>query len=158
MRVLGTIAAAMVVRPLTHGPDLTVDDARAALTDPQRHLLLLVADGRLVGTLTREDLVDAGDGTRCALTVSRLAGRTVRADADLARTHADMRSAGVRRLAVVGADDDLLGLLCLKASGTGFCSDAGIAARARARALDPTTQHLGPGRVPGAAGGWPVAG
>jgi hypothetical protein len=40
-----------------------------------------------------------------------------------------MRQQGRRRLAVVDADGALLGLLCLKASGDGFCSDDGIASR-----------------------------
>jgi hypothetical protein len=40
-----------------------------------------------------------------------------------------MRRAGRRRLAVTSEDGRLLGLLCLKASGRGFCSDEDVAAR-----------------------------
>ena len=37
---------------------------------------------------------------------------------------------GRRRAAVTGADGRLLGLLCLKVSRTGFCSDQDVRARA----------------------------
>jgi hypothetical protein len=45
-----------------------------------------------------------------------------------------MRQTGRRRLAVVDEDGTLLGLLCLKATGLGFCSDDAIAQRRRAQA------------------------
>ena len=41
-----------------------------------------------------------------------------------------MREQGTRRLAVVDDDGDLLGLLCLKRTLDGFCSDADVRARA----------------------------
>lgn len=40
---------------------------------------------------------------------------------------------GLRRVAVVGHDGTLLGLMCLKRSWTGFCSDDDVASRAQSR-------------------------
>ena len=128
-----TVAAEMVTRPLVHPASVTVSQARAALADPHRHLLLIVTQGRLLGTLNRVDLLAEDDAAAPALDLARLWGRTVPADALLAPVHADMLAAGERRRAVVHPGGDLLGLLCLKASGTGFCTDEGLAARAHAR-------------------------
>ena len=44
-----------------------------------------------------------------------------------------MITTGIRRLAVVDGDLRLLGLLCLKASRTGFCSDEGVDGMRRGR-------------------------
>ena len=41
-----------------------------------------------------------------------------------------MTATGRRRAAVTSADGQLLGLLCLKASQAGFCSDQDVRARA----------------------------
>jgi hypothetical protein len=53
---------------------------------------------------------------------------------DLYETWNAMVAAGRRRVAVVTDGGRLVGLLCLKRSGRGFCSDAGIRARAEERA------------------------
>jgi PadR family transcriptional regulator AphA len=66
-----------------------------------------------------------------AAPLGRLAGRTVPAEANLAEVGRAMTAAGRRRAAVVSADGRLLGLLCLKASRAGFCSDQDVRARAR---------------------------
>jgi hypothetical protein len=42
---------------------------------------------------------------------------------------------GLRRLAVIDHDGTLLGLMCLKRSRTGFCSDEDVASRAQSRVL-----------------------
>ena len=42
---------------------------------------------------------------------------------------------GLRRLAVVDRDGTLLGLMCLKRTRTGFCSDEDVASRAQSRAM-----------------------
>ena len=60
----------------------------------------------------------------------RLHARCVGPGTDLVEAWNVMRSHGRRRLAVVDRSGHLLGLLCLKRSGRGFCSDAGVAARA----------------------------
>ncbi|MCW2868525.1 MAG: hypothetical protein JWR20_2713 [Marmoricola sp.] len=124
-----TVGEAMITRPHLHPADLTVDQARAALDDAHVHLLLLVQDGRLLGTLTRDDLADQHPGADPARPLARLEGRVVPAGAPLAPVTEEMAARGARRLAVVDDDGGLLGLLCLKRSGTGFCTDEGVAAR-----------------------------
>jgi len=126
---------AMLTRPRTHPRDLSVAQARAVLSDSHVRLLLLVDGSRLLGALDRDDLDDApaDAGERPALPLAGLSGRTVRADAPLDAVRRSMQAAGRRRLAVLDAEDRLVGLLCLKASATGFCSDAGVAARAQER-------------------------
>lgn len=128
-----TAREAMITRPALHPADLTVGAAHHALADPHVHLLLLVEAGRLVGTLDRADLEHATHEDQPAREVAVLDGRTTSPDVDVAPVGAEMTATGRRRLAVVDADGALLGLLCLKRSGAGFCSDAGVAARSAAR-------------------------
>jgi hypothetical protein len=56
------------------------------------------------------------------------------AGASVAEVHRAMIATGRRRAAVTSPDGRLLGLLCLKASRAGFCSDQDV----RARALSKT--------------------
>lgn len=135
----------MLRRPTVHPPDLTVAEARAALAaSPKLRLLLLVRDGVLVGALDRDDLAGpAGQAptTTAARTpaaaLASLVGRTVGAAAPLDETREAMVRTGRRRLAVVDDDGRLLGLLCLKRSQDGFCTDEGVAELRRARAAAP---------------------
>jgi CBS-domain-containing membrane protein len=64
-----------------------------------------------------------------ARNIATLDGRTIRDDATLADAHALLRHTGRRRLAVTTDESTLAGLLCLKASGQGFCSDEDVASR-----------------------------
>jgi hypothetical protein len=65
-------------------------------------------------------------------------------------TWAGMVARGRRRLAVVDDRGLLVGLLCLKRSGRGFCSAADVAARAR----DRRTSIAGP--LGGSREAWPM--
>lgn len=125
-----TVAAAMVTAPWTHGCDLTVAGAREAFADAHVHMLLLTDSGVLQGTLLRDDLAAATEAARPALVLAPLAGRTVAPDRPVEEALALMREQGTRRLAVVDAGGHLLGLLCLKRTLDGFCSDADVRARA----------------------------
>ncbi len=128
MQLAGAVQDAMLRRPRTTPAEATVAELRRFFADDHVHAALLVEDGeRLVAVLERDDLAGAAWWTR-ARDVGALAGRIVRPDADLATVRASMH-AGRRRLAVVDADGRLLGLLCLKRHGRGFCSDAEVAAR-----------------------------
>ena len=120
----------MVTCPVIHGPSTTVGRLREFFTDDHVHIALLVDGGRLVGTVERPDLELAADDSVPAQTVASLTGRTIQADALAAEALAAMQRTGHRRLAVVAEDAKLLGLLCLKRSGRGFCSDADVANRA----------------------------
>ncbi|GAA1095021.1 hypothetical protein [Tsukamurella spumae] len=129
------VAEVMLRRPTLHSSDITVGAARAALAaSPKFHLLLLVRDGVLVGTLDAGDLAAPADEAAPATTLASLEGRTVGPAVPADPLRQDMRTTGIRRLAVVDEDLRLLGLLCLKASGTGFCTDDGVDDRRRAAA------------------------
>lgn len=133
------VADAMVTIPKTVSADVTVEEARTAFEDDHVHLLLLVDDGRLEGTLTRDDL-RGQPADAPARTAATTEDRTVRPDAPLGPVHASMVEEGTRRLAVVDAGERLLGLLCLKSDHTGFCDDDGVRARAAerlVRRMDP---------------------
>lgn len=122
-----TVAEAMVTIPKTLPASAGVEEARAAFADPKVHLLLLTRGDRLVTTLVRADLALAGAGP--ARSFGRTAGRVTAPAEPLDEVGAWMRRTRTRRLAVIAEDDRLLGLLCLKADGSGFCSDAGVRAR-----------------------------
>lgn len=130
-----TVADAMVTRPKTWpASTTTVRDAVEAFTD-HVHLLLLVEGDQLVGTLARTDLAqaEAADAERPALELATLSGRTVAAHTPLDEAADRLGEQGVRRVAVIDEHQRLLGLLCLKRHRRGFCSDAGVAARAAER-------------------------
>ena len=117
----------------------TVDEARAALTDDHVHMVLLTEGSTLVGTLVRTDLPhpiqrsDQGSGP--ALPWSTLRDRTVPSATSADTVNKLLIERGLRRLAVIDHDGTLLGLMCLKRSRTGFCSDEDVASRAQSRVL-----------------------
>jgi CBS domain-containing protein len=137
VRPARTVAEAMVRRPVVHPASLTVAEARHALDDPHRHMLLIVSGGRLLGTVTRDDVAGTTDDAAPALTCARLVGRLAQPHQPLEPLQDAMVRAGERRRAVVDEHGVLLGLLCLKASASGFCTDAGIAARRASVHLAP---------------------
>ncbi|KRF36731.1 CBS domain-containing protein [Nocardioides sp. Soil805] len=132
-----SVRDAMVTVPWTHDVGLTVAGAHEAFTDSHVHMLLLTDGGRLRGTLVRADLGAATDPARPALELATLAGRTVHPEHGRDDVLALMRQRETRRLAVVDDDGMLVGLLCLKRTFDGFCSDADV----RARALDHGGVH-----------------
>lgn len=120
----------MVTHPAVHEPSTTVAQLREFFRDDHVHMALLVDDRKLIGIVARDDLTpQLSDGTP-ATTIAKLDGRTVRPDALLADAIEAMTRNDGRRLAVIDDDSTLLGILCLKASGHGFCSDADVASRA----------------------------
>lgn len=128
---VATVADVMVRAPRTLPVSTSVGQALDALADDHLHLLLLVEGAHLRGTLDRADLASPATGTADpALPLAALAGRTVRPGASAPAVMSAMRAAGLRRLAVTDADGRLLGLLCLKRHGQGFCSDEDVASRA----------------------------
>lgn len=129
-----TVGDAMLRHPTVHPAGLTVREARAAFeASAKLRVLLLVHDGLLVSMVVREDLSGAEDPSTAAADVGTLDGACVAADAPLGATFEDMVRSGRRRLAVVEPGGRLIGLLCLKASRSGFCTDAGVAAMRRSR-------------------------
>ena len=137
-----TVGEAMLSKPAIHPASLTVAEALEAFRrSAKRRILLLVGDdGVLLGTVTRDDLADGPDPGLPALDASSLDGRTVSPGTPLAQVNQEMREGGVRRLAVIDESGRLVGLLCLKRSLSGFCTDDGVAAMRLARLLGQTTE------------------
>jgi CBS domain-containing protein len=126
-----TVGDAMVTNPKVCDGGAVVADLRDLFDDDHVHCALVTDGSRLLSVVRREDLGE--DPSLPASAVGTLGGRTVAASADLDSVHRRMVQQGIRRLAVVTEDGRLVGLLCLKRSGTGFCSDDDVAARAAER-------------------------
>lgn len=125
------VDAAVLRRPKTLPATASVGDVRRLLGD-HVHAALLVDGSRLAAVVVRDDLVEASDDDP-ALDLGALAGRTVRSGTSLAAAQEQLVATGQRRVAVVDADGGLVGLLCRKRKGDGWCTDAGVAARRRER-------------------------
>jgi len=137
--IFRTAAEAMLTIPATHPLSATVGAIRDFFRDDHVHAALIVSPaGYLEAVLERDDIAGCQALDAAAAPLGRLAGRTVLPGASLAELHRAMIAAGRRRAAVTSADGRLLGLLCLKASQAGFCSDRDVRARALDRA-DPAT-------------------
>ncbi|HJU37369.1 MAG TPA: CBS domain-containing protein [Gaiellaceae bacterium] len=119
----------MVTRPTVHGPSVTVGQLRDFFSDSHVHAAVLVDAGALIGVVERADLAGDLDDDAPASSFAVLDGRTVRREAGADATLEAMKRTDRRRLAVVDEDGQLLGLLCLKGSGLGFCSDADAGSR-----------------------------
>ncbi|UFN44655.1 CBS domain-containing protein [Nocardioides okcheonensis] len=126
------VRTAVVASPQTWGAATTVTEARAAFLDDHVHMLLLTDGDVLVGTVVRDDLLGAPAGDP-ALRHAVLTGRTVAPDAPAEGVRRAMLDRGERRLAVVDGAGRLVGLLCLKRHGGGFCRDEDVRARRRER-------------------------
>jgi CBS domain-containing protein len=123
------VCGAMLSRPVTHAARTTVGELRSFFEDDHVHAALLVDAGRLVGVVERDDLrLPVGDDEP-ARAIASLEGRTIGPDASLADACAAMKRDGRRRLAVTDGASVLVGLLCLKRSGLGFCSDDDVLRR-----------------------------
>ena len=127
------VADVMVQAPKVDGPSLTVADYRAACADDHVHILLLVENGRLLGTLVRGDVPAQAEASAPALPYATTRGRTVGPGEPADGVRTQMLASGVRRLVVVDGHGSLVGLLCLRRDLSGFCSDADVAARAADR-------------------------
>jgi CBS domain-containing protein len=143
-----TSAHIMITTPKTLPTRASVDDVRAQMADDHVHMVLLTDGDTLRGTVVRTDLPPAGSGHEAALRWAVLRDRTVSPDTPTALVQARLNHAKMRRLAVVDADDTLLGLVCLKRSRSGFCSDADVAARKDAAAATPRMESPHARHVP----------
>jgi CBS domain-containing protein len=130
--VLRTVAEAMLRTPVRHPLPATVGEIRDFFRDDHVHAALIVDPaGYLEAVVERDDIAGCQAFDAAAAPLGRLAGRTVLAGASLAEARRAMTATGRRRAAVISVDGGLLGLLCLKASRAGFCSDQDVRARAR---------------------------
>jgi len=135
---MGTAAEAMLTTPARHCLSATVGEIRDFFRDDHVHAALIVSPaGHLEAVVERDDIGAGQAPDAAAAPLGRLAGRTVPPEASLAEVHRAMTATGRRRAAVVSEDGWLLGLLCLKASRTGFCSEHDV----RARAMDEVNRR-----------------
>ncbi|MFZ2012666.1 MAG: CBS domain-containing protein [Nocardioides sp.] len=135
----------MLHAPQVIAPTATVADLHAFFGDDHLHAALVVdASGRLLTVVERADLRGHGPA-EAATDLGRLADRTLAVETDLPEAWLLMRRSGRRRLAVVDPHTHLLlGLLCLRRSGLGFCTDAGVAERRAARDLGRADRSADP--------------
>jgi CBS-domain-containing membrane protein len=119
----------MVTRPTVHRSTATVAQLRAFFEDDHVHMALIVENGTLLGVIERDDLATAATEEASAREIARLDARTIQPDAALQDARARMTREHRRRLAVTADQSALVGLLCLKANGRGFCSDQDVTAR-----------------------------
>jgi predicted transcriptional regulator len=119
----------MVTRPVVHQSSITVAEVRTFFEDDHVHMALLMDGGEVVGTVERADLEAATSELAPAREIAALHGRTITPGIALSDAASMMKRTGRRRLAVTTDGSTLLGLLCLKASGRGFCSDEDVATR-----------------------------
>lgn len=99
------------------------------------HMAVLADEGRLVTAIGRDEVPSHLADELPARSLGRWAGRVISADASLDAARELLDALGRRRLAVVDVRGRLEGLLCLKRTRAGFCSDRDAGARARDRAL-----------------------
>ena len=126
----------MVTQPTIHDASVSIAEIRELFRDDHKHMPLLVEADRLIGTIERQDLAPSCSGDAPACSIAKLRGRTIGPDTSLDEAAAAMRRTARRRLAVVDGRGVLLGLLCLKASSTGFCSDQDVRDRLQGLAED----------------------
>ena len=148
-----TAAEVMLTTPARHPLSATVGEIRDFFRDDHVHAALIVSPaGYLEAVVERDDIAECGALDAAVAPLGRLAGRTVSARAALAEVRRAMTATGRRRAAVISADGRLLGLLCLKASQAGFCSDQDV----RARALGKADPAVAGGTGMTDLGNWPV--
>jgi CBS domain-containing protein len=136
-KAVRTLANAMLTTPVRHPLGATVREIREFFDDDHVHAALIVGPaGYLAAVVERGDVSHNQVADAAAAPLGRLAGRTVLEDASLAEIQRAMNATGRRRAAVISEDGRLLGLLCLKASRAGFCSEEDLHARALAAARD----------------------
>jgi predicted transcriptional regulator len=131
----------MIAEPSVHDGSASIRDVRAFFLDDHKHMALLVEANKLIGAVEREDLAPFHPDKTAARSIGVLAGRTIRSDASLSEAADVMQRTARRRLAVIDGRGVLLGLLCLKASGAGFCSDEDVRNRREDVSLRNSTKQ-----------------
>jgi len=125
-----SVADAMITRPRTLSPGCGLAAVMSSFAGDHFHMALIVTvGGRLVTTIERADLDPAPSAQVVAEHVGTLAGRTISPADPLGPVTGMLLREGRRRLAVVDESGRLAGLLCLKADGSGYCSDRSAAGR-----------------------------
>ncbi len=128
-----TVGQTMLRSPKRCGPRTTVAQARLFFADDHVHALLVVDGDRLISVVERGDLTDLGPsaGPLPVRSFGSTTGRVV--DPALLLDEARVLLGSHRRRLAVVDGGRLVGLLCLKRSRTGFCTDDDVRARTTER-------------------------
>ena len=118
-----TAADLMLRNPKTLTAAASVAEVRELLADPKVQMVLLADGAAFKGAVTRVP-ADASPRDRAVAYVDTDA-ETISPDASADEAFERAAASPTRRVIVLDADDNLLGLLCLKASRTGFCQTPG---------------------------------
>jgi CBS domain-containing protein len=117
-----TVSDVMVKRPKTLSATATVGEARRLFENPRVLVALLEDGGRYAGELSRYH-VPAGADPDGPIARYAVAGATIGAEEPMSAALESMERLDHERLAVVGGDGTLLGLLCLNRKHGHFCID-----------------------------------
>jgi len=119
----------------------TAADVRTYFANSDKvHMALVVDDGgRLLSAILASDIDRELEPTVPAAELGTVQGRGIPADHSADVLAAMLDGEGTRRLAVLSDEGVLLGLICRKASRTGFCTDADIKGRRAQRSSIPAT-------------------
>lgn len=128
-----TVADVMIREPKLCERTVTVGEVRRIFADDHVHAVLLVCDKRLLSVVERGDIPARAPASAQACRLGRLGDRVITAGAPVELAYEQLRGGG-RRLAVVDEMGDLIGLVCLKRSRNGFCTDQDVRDRASERA------------------------
>lgn len=124
-----TVTDAMITDVKVSNARTTVRELWELFADDHVHAAVIVEKGVLLTVVVRTDLAGNHHAAAAAARLGSLRGRVVAADANLEQARQHLLTTGGRRLAVVAADGRFCGLLCLKGSRQGFCSDLDVRAR-----------------------------
>jgi tRNA-Thr(GGU) m(6)t(6)A37 methyltransferase TsaA len=111
----------MCLDPRTVPHHATIGEVRQLFDNPRIRVALLVQHGTCIGVIGRGNIEATARDEDAAGSIARTP-ETIPAEASLAQAHRALVGHATGRLVVVDEHGKLQGLLCLKHSGTGFCS------------------------------------
>ena len=118
-----TAADLMLHNPKTLTAAASVAEVRELLANPKVQMVLLADEGAFKGAVTHVP-ADASPRDR-ALAYVDTDAETISQDASADEAFERAAASPTRRVIVLDEDDNLLGLLCLNPSRTGFCQTSG---------------------------------
>lgn len=137
-----TVSDFMLQRPKALDDYATLADVRAMFESDHVHAIPVVStSGRLVTVIERSDLESTTDSTLPVTAIAMMHDRCVAPGTDVLDAWEAMRRVERRRLVVVDHTGRLLGLLCLKSTAHGFCSETDVTARGADLARHSTGCH-----------------
>jgi CBS domain-containing protein len=119
----------MISSPKLCDEAATVAAVRRLFLDSHVHAAVVTRGRRLITVIERCDIASDLADTASIAGLGRLDGRVVAAAEPLDPVRRRMRRNNQRRLAVIDPDGQLIGLLCLKRTLKGFCSDHDVQGR-----------------------------